>query len=185
MENNELRNLLSSSLSYSGVKPSDIPELDLYVDQILTIFEQKLSDTRRKDNDKLVTKSMINNYSKEKLITPVRGKKYSKDQILEIMTIFQLKNSLSIEDIKLVMDVIHTDAQITGEVLSNKLTLAESSFTTAIAQDNFEHIIPNSEGTFSADELLGILLTLSKLCFFYKKACENIIDKYFSQTQNP
>ena len=35
---------------------------------------------------------MINNYSKAKVITPVKGKKYTKEQIIQMLIIYQLKN---------------------------------------------------------------------------------------------
>ena len=98
--------LISSTLNQSRLEPEQIPELDLYVDQILMLFEDKLGDTRRHEKDKILTKSMVNNYSKERLIRPMHGKKYSREQILQILLICNLKNMMSIGDIKQVMTLL-------------------------------------------------------------------------------
>ena len=60
------------------VEEKDIPEIDLYMDQVIQIFEQKLSNSKRKDSDKVLTKTMINNYAKAKLLMSIKNKKYSK-----------------------------------------------------------------------------------------------------------
>ena len=53
------------------IHPADVPRLELYMDQVLSLFEQYLSGTKRTPSDKLLTKTMINNYVKEGLMTPV------------------------------------------------------------------------------------------------------------------
>ena len=57
------------------VEEKDIPEIDLYMDQVIQIFEQKLSNSKRKDSDKVLTKTMINNYAKAKLLMSIKNKK--------------------------------------------------------------------------------------------------------------
>ena len=64
------------------VEEKDIPEIDLYMDQVIQIFEQKLSNSKRKDSDKVLTKTMINNYAKAKLLMSIKNKKYSKEHLL-------------------------------------------------------------------------------------------------------
>ena len=65
------------------IESSSIPNLDLYMDQVITLFEEKLGHTKRYKDDKLLTKTMINNYTKDKLLMPAVKKKYTKDQIQE------------------------------------------------------------------------------------------------------
>ena len=80
--------------------PSDVPRLDLYMDQVLTLFDEHLSDNKRSPDDKLMTKTMINNYSKEHLLMPVKGKKYTRQHIMQLLCIYQLKQGLLLSDIK-------------------------------------------------------------------------------------
>ncbi|MEG2054425.1 MAG: DUF1836 domain-containing protein, partial [Oscillospiraceae bacterium] len=70
----------------------------------ITLMEDKLGKNKRFETDKLLTKTMINNYSKEGLIKPIHGKKYSKEHITQMLLIYQLKGTLSIQEIKAFFD---------------------------------------------------------------------------------
>ena len=92
--NKELfENIIEKESQKSSLVSKDIPDLDLYMDQIMTLFETHLSNNKKNEEDKLLTKTMINNYSKAKVITPVKGKKYTKEQIIQMLIIYQLKNN--------------------------------------------------------------------------------------------
>ena len=95
-----LENIIEKESQKSSLVSKDIPDLDLYMDQIMTLFETHLANNKKNEEDKLLTKAMINNYSKAKVITPVKGKKYTKEQIIQMLIIYQLKNNLSIQEIK-------------------------------------------------------------------------------------
>lgn len=90
-----------SSLSY--IKPEDIPDIPLYMDQITTFMETKLDSCKRYPEDKLLTKTMINNYTKNKLIPPPEKKKYSRDHLILLIYIYYMKDFLSISDIKAIL----------------------------------------------------------------------------------
>lgn len=83
--------------------PAEIPNLDLYMDQLLTLINAK-SETKAP-----LTKTMVNNYSKEKIIMPVKGKKYTKEQVLQIYTVFLLKNTLSMGEIKAALNGLYAE----------------------------------------------------------------------------
>ena len=72
-----LENIIEKESQKSSLVSKDIPDLDLYMDQIMTLFETHLANNKKNEEDKLLTKTMINNYSKAKVITPVKGKKYT------------------------------------------------------------------------------------------------------------
>ena len=79
----------------------DIPKIDLYMDQVLTFLGERLRRTARKsDADKLLTKTMINNYVKNKVMIPPVKKKYSRDHILLLLVIYYMKSFLAIDDIR-------------------------------------------------------------------------------------
>ena len=106
--NKELfENIIEKESQKSSITSKDIPDLDLYMDQIMTLFETHLSNNKKNEEDKLLTKTMINNYSKAKVITPVKGKKYTKEQIIQMLIIYQLKNNLSIQEIKELLTPIY------------------------------------------------------------------------------
>ncbi len=85
----------------------DIPNIDLYMDQVIQLFENKFAETKRNDEEKVLTKTMINNYAKGKLIFPIKNKKYTREHLILISLIYQLKGALSINDIKVTLDGIN------------------------------------------------------------------------------
>ena len=69
------------------IKPDEIPNIDLYMDQVTTFMEENLASTKRHEDDKILTKTMINNYAKNKLLPPPEKKRYSREHILSISDI--------------------------------------------------------------------------------------------------
>ena len=79
---------------------NEIPNIDLYMDQVTTFMDEHLSVAKRNADDKLLTKTMINNYTKNKLLPPPVKKKYTKEHILVLFFIYYFKNFLSLQDIQ-------------------------------------------------------------------------------------
>lgn len=82
------------------IKPEEIPNIDLYMDQVTTFMDEHLKSSKRYEEDKLLTKTMINNYTKNNLLPPPNKKKYSKEHMLLLLFIYYFKNILSISDIQ-------------------------------------------------------------------------------------
>ena len=102
MKTNEerLQDLFSYLGNLSHVKADEIPDIDLYMDQVTTFMDSHLKDMRRHPGDKVLTKTMINNYAKNNLLPPPVKKKYSKDHMLMLVFIYYFKNLLSFSDIE-------------------------------------------------------------------------------------
>lgn len=88
------------------ISPESIPNIDLYMDQITSFMDDQLEMSKRREDDKLLTKTMINNYTKNDLLPPPVKKKYSKEHLLSLIFIYYLKNILSINDIQTVLNPI-------------------------------------------------------------------------------
>ena len=100
MNREELKNVVKDAVNDAELASSQIPTIDLYVDQIVNLINERSKEGAERYHDRQLTKTMVNNYSKEGLITPVKGKKYDKEQILQMLTIYTLKSTLSINEIK-------------------------------------------------------------------------------------
>ena len=100
MNNEQLNGIVLDALNDAELRSSEIPNIDLYVDQIINLTSEKLKDGSERYAERQLTKTMINNYSKDGIITPVKGKKYNKEQILQMLTVYTLKGTLSIGEIK-------------------------------------------------------------------------------------
>lgn len=59
-----LNSILSSLSRIDYIRPESIPNIDLYMDQITTFMDTQLAASKRHPDDKILTKTMINNYAK-------------------------------------------------------------------------------------------------------------------------
>ncbi len=91
---------LKALLEYQGVPRSEFPRILLYMDQLLSFFEEFLGVFCRSQRESILTKTMVNNYVKARLLPPPRNKKYSREQLMQLLLICHLKNVLSIDDLR-------------------------------------------------------------------------------------
>lgn len=167
----------------SQIRTSDIPKIDLYVDQVIQLFETSFHDTKRYPDDKILTKTMINNYAKGKLFYPVQHKKYTPDHIMLISLIYQMKSTLSINDVKKVLEKVNEKAQMQELDLS-------AFYETYLALQQANHMafreeverqakaVENAQG--EADEELSKVLFIASLVHksnLYRRAAEKLADE--------
>ena len=124
----------------SYIKASMLPDLDLYVDQITTFLTRHLAKTIRFEDDKIMTKTMINNYTKNHLLPPPDKKKYSRDHILLMIFIYYFKNFLPISDIKTILGPLtdkyfHKNADLNLEAIYTTLFSKEDTFVQEVLEN--------------------------------------------------
>ena len=96
-----LQSILDSLDRIDYIRPDDIPDIELYMDQVTTFMDSRLKNAARNPEvDKILTKTMINNYAKNNLLPSPEKKRYSKDHLLMLIFIYYFKNILSITDIQ-------------------------------------------------------------------------------------
>ncbi|WP_156288456.1 DUF1836 domain-containing protein [Oceanobacillus salinisoli] len=167
----------------------DIPDLDLYMDQVIQLFEKKYAATKRNEEEKILTKTMINNYAKGKLFFPVKNKKYTKEHIMLISMIYQMKSSLSINDIKKMLSKLNekiTEKEFHLEELYKKyVTLNESNVgrfrenSVKINEEVMEEAIDGDDDLYMKQLLLVTAFThMSNL---YRRAAEKLVDEIEEQ----
>ncbi|MCI7814744.1 MAG: DUF1836 domain-containing protein [Lachnospiraceae bacterium] len=101
-----LSSILDSISRIDYIKPEEIPNIDLYMDQVTTFMEENLQSSKRYETDKILTKTMINNYAKNDLLPPPTKKKYSKEHVLLLIFIYYFKGILSFNDIQALLNPI-------------------------------------------------------------------------------
>ena len=111
MKSNEerLQDLLAYVDSLTRVHPSEIPGIDLYMDQVTTFMDSHLNTSKWLGEDKILTKTMINNYAKNNLLPPPVKKRYSKNHLLMLILIYYFKNVISFRDIEQLFSPISED----------------------------------------------------------------------------
>lgn len=166
-----------------NIEIDDIPNIDLYMDQVIQLFESKFESTKRDKDDKILTKTMINNYAKGKLFFPIKNKKYSKEHLILISLIYQLKGSLSISDIKTTLDGINEQA-VTGKMDLEVFYRSYSSLY-KLAVEDFKEELPKRldevKGEVAgSDELLEktlLIASLVNISNMYRRAAEKLVDE--------
>lgn len=86
-----LNSILESISRIDYVKADEIPNIDLYMDQVTTFMNDHMKSSKRYEDDKILTKTMINNYAKNELLPPPLKKKYSKEHVMVLIFIYYLK----------------------------------------------------------------------------------------------
>ena len=95
-----LRDFFARLDSLDYIKPEQIPNIDLYMDQVTTFMDEHLGQSKRYEDDKVLTKTMINNYAKNNLLPSPEKKRYTREHMLMLIFIYYFKNILSITDIQ-------------------------------------------------------------------------------------
>jgi hypothetical protein len=168
----------------------EIPEIDLYMDQVIQLFENKFKETKRTEDEKVLTKTMINNYAKAKVFFPIKNKKYTKRHLILLSLIYQLKGSLSINEIKGILDPLNE--QIVTDDLAidwlyeiflkqtdkNALIFAES---VEASMEQLAELIGEEQGDKEEDadyyEDLLVVASLAHMSQLYKRAAERLAAK--------
>lgn len=99
------------------IRSTDIPDIELYMDQVTTFMDTHLGSNKRYPDDKILTKTMINNYAKNDLLPPPVKKKYNREHLLCMLFIYYFKAFLSITDIQTLM------APLTEQYFQNDTSL--------------------------------------------------------------
>lgn len=174
----------------------DIPSIDLYMDQVIQLFESKFSRIKRDDNEKILTKTMINNYAKGKLLFPIKNKKYSKEHLILISLIYHLKGALSISDIKVTLEEVNERAESGGAKLDDfyngylrMITQNASRFNESFrmqAQEAHEEAAGLEEDTdVSSLETVLLIASLAQTSNLYRRAAEKLVDQLNEQHGKP
>ena len=101
-----LKSILDSLSRIEHIQSDDIPNIDLYMDQVTTFMDTHLGATRRFEEDKVLTKTMINNYAKNDLLPPPVKKKYSKEHVLLLIFIYYYKGVIPMNEIQTLLQPI-------------------------------------------------------------------------------
>ena len=197
MTNRELITSIIEKLDY--IKPDAIPNIDLYMDQVTTFMDSNLARSKRYDSDKILTKTMINNYAKNDLLPPPFKKKYSKEHLLVLIFIYYLKNILSINDIQTLLSPL-TEKYFTAadglslEDIYETVFELEEKQVKSLAKDVISKYEQASQVFTGEDEEdREFLQTFSFICmlafdvYMKKQMIENMIDelKLKSESKNP
>ena len=188
----EVKDIFNEMNFDNRIELEEMPELDLYMDQVIQLFENKLSSLKRNDEEKILTKTMINNYAKGKLLLPIKNKKYTKEHLIMMAFIYNLKGALSINDIKISLDevIANYDEEKASDLrdLYNDY-LYESKEDEEIFKSSIKEKIEELDNRICTSENLPndykknflLLCSLVNMSNMYRRASEKLIDEFFTK----
>ena len=187
-KDNLLDSILESIEKMDYVKSANIPNIDLYMDQVTTFMEKALSSSKRYPDDKILTKTMINNYAKDDLLPPPLKKKYSKEHLMILTFIYYFKNILSIKDIETLLTPItqkhfHSENTLDISHIYDEVCAFKKE-RTRILQDDIKKAYETSKKTFSEVEtddhaflqFFSFICLLSLDVYVKKQIVEKLVD---------
>ncbi len=188
-----IQDMMEFISTHEHVYSEDIPHMDLYMDQVTSFMDEHLGLFKRTDDEKILTKTMINNYSKCGILPPTDKKKYSVDHMIILLFIYYFKNTLSITDIQALLDPIKDMTMRRGanvsleEVLDTIMDTQKIHYETLQKQVNYtveisKGLFPNA--TPEEQEKLSIFTTaylLSIQASAQKHMVTQLIDNYINK----
>lgn len=185
--------ILNKLKSTTYIQPGEVPGIDLYMDQVTKFMDERLETMKRRGDDKLLTKTMINNYTKNDLLPSPKKKKYTKDHMYTLLFIYYLKNVMPMDDTRSILkpltdmffgengsiDMEHIYAEIFDIAHEQSYSLTRDVVRKYYkSQESFEDVKDQKEKDF-----LQAFTFIAMLCFdvyMKKMMIEKIIDDNFS-----
>ena len=189
IDTNDLLNSILESISrIDYVKSIDIPNIDLYMDQVTTFMDKQMASSKRYEEDKVLTKTMINNYAKNNLLPSPEKKKYTKEHLLVLTFIYYFKSFLSIKDIEMLLRPVtdryfHTDSKLNLTHIYDEVCSFEKDRIDTLKEE-LKTMYASSSETFSEEneqdreflQLFSFICTLSFDVYVKKQIIEKLID---------
>lgn len=185
--------ILESISRIDYIKPEDIPNIDLYMDQVTTFMEEQLTSSKRYPEDKILTKTMINNYAKNNLLPSPEKKRYSREHLLLLIFIYYFKNILSINDIQTLLGPItekyfKSDSEVNLTAIYNEVFSMEKD-QVELLKKNLLRCYHTSEKTFESApqedqkflKLFSFICLLSFDVYTKKMLIEQLVDQLRSE----
>ena len=192
-----IQNILDNISGMGYIKPEDIPNINLYMDQVTTFMEEHLAHSKRYKDDKILTKTMINNYAKNNLLPSPEKKRYSREHLLMLIFIYYFKNILSINDIQTLLGPI-TEKYFNSQDSLNLTSIYNEVFSMekgqieslkkellerySIAQDTFQDVTGEEQDFL---KLFSFICLLSFDVYMKKMIIEQMIDEIRASSPDP
>ncbi len=181
MNEQDLARIVAYAVSDCDLRSEEIPAIDLYLDQVISLVADKKNEAAF--DDRTLTGTMINNYSKDGLISPIKGKKYSKEHIIQMLLIYSLKNTIPISSIRRILQGVYSEpVSFDGK----KLTAAYDAFL-ALKESNREtckaitaDMLRGNELSIEDDfDFLVFLLGLISLSSYLKNTATSLLTERY------
>lgn len=189
----EIKKQIREWIKLGFIDPKDLPSIELYMDQVTSFMNKRLSANKRTEDDKTLTKTMINNYTKNELLPPSNKKRYSKGHLILLIYIYYLKSVMPISDIQTILSPMISDYYDNEDASHNLEEIYENLYELEKYQYfNVENSIVNAQQLVMKNKLskddeylqkFNFLASLAYDIFTKRKLMEKIIDDMREQQE--
>lgn len=158
-------NVLELKKSLKEGRPSgweSIPDMELYMDQILSLMKQQQLGL---DEDGKLTASMVNNYIKKGILPRAKGKKYKRSHVAYLTAICVFKQILSVSE---------TDALLKDQLEDQEIEDFYKKFILEV-DSAFTKVSESLHGDMDREELSNTILKLAVSSYAQKLACQQLL----------
>ena len=158
----------------------EIPDIDLYMDQLLVYIDKILSPLLVTSSEKILTTSMVNNYVKQGILPPTVKKRYSREHVIILIEICLAKQIYSIQEIGKLIEVQHAtfDTKTSYNYICTEL---ENALKSTFANE------PLYKDSGSSEQMSRLLVRNTVIAFAHKlhtqMLCEDLHQKYVVHTK--
>ncbi len=170
--NKTLEVWLNELNNFSFKKYEELPDIELYMDQVVTFLEKQIKIFQNSSLDKQITSSMINNYVKGEVVAAPIAKKYNREHLAAIEEVITLKQVLSIAEVKQILDERYKDMPEKGEIF-NSFNELQTEKITSIVNEAFKHLNDIDEN--DTKELINLALDFSLSAVAYINIAKKIL----------
>ncbi|MBR4496359.1 MAG: DUF1836 domain-containing protein [Acholeplasmatales bacterium] len=154
---NELNN-------FSFKRYEELPDIELYMDQVVTFLEKQIKIFQNTSLDKQITSSMINNYVKGEVVSAPISKKYNREHLAAIEEVITLKQVLSIAEVKQILDERYKDSPEKGDTFNSFNELQTEKITSTV-NEAFKHLNDIDDNDTKALVNLALDFSLSAVAY--------------------
>lgn len=154
---NELNN-------FSFKRYEELPDIELYMDQVVTFLEKQIKIFQNSSLDKQITSSMINNYVKGEVVSAPISKKYNREHLAAIEEVITLKQVLSIAEVKQILDERYKDSPEKGDTFNSFNELQTEKITSTV-NEAFKHLNDIDDNDTKALVNLALDFSLSAVAY--------------------
>jgi len=185
----DVKDIIDDIFSIELLDTSEIPKIDLYMEQVTSFFDDQLGEMRRKEDDKILTKTMVNNYTKYEVLPHPEKKKYTREHMIALTYIIMLKKVLSIQDIKAFFNLTESKEDLMLEPQYNVFKeIMENTYqsTAELLNKEMEKMDNILLENGLQDDRARLMTLIGCICCeasAFKLLAERLIDRYEKKTE--
>lgn len=189
-----VKKTIEEFIENGAMSKSDFPEMELYMDQAAGFMDKKLEIYKVGSKENVITKTMIGNYVKNKMLPRPNNKKYNKDHLIFLTFIYYLKNTFQMDEIEKLMKPIvdnynsEFEEKIDLSMIYDKVGKIQEQDRADLLQNTMDSIADIKSKLNKSDvvdddilEMFMLIVNLSMKADFERFLAQKLLHEYFAK----